>query len=91
MRRWIIIANLAALVVLLLFLGYAALLRDDREEAILPVDETAIGTLQDEPVAAAAADEVPAGAGQPEETGTPAPPVEKRDVLAESGALTPIA
>ena len=75
MRRWIIIANLAAaLVVLLLFLGFAELLRDDREEVILPVDETAIGILQEDPVAAG---EVPAGAGQPEETGTSAPPVEK--------------
>ena len=86
MRRWIFIANLSILVVLLLFLGFAELLRDDRE-VILPVDETAIGTLEDDPAAATAAGEVPAGAGQPEETGTPAPPVEKRDVLAESGAL----
>ena len=83
MKRWILIANLAVLAVLLLFLGLAALLQDDRE-VILPSDETATGTAQDD---SAAAGEAPAGAGQPGGTALPAPPVEKRDVLAESGPL----
>ena len=73
---------------LLLLLGLAALLQDEREVNPAGIGAvSATGEVQEAPAAEPSTAEPPAGSGQPEGIAPPAPPVEKKDALAVSGPL----